>query len=161
MVAWSDYARHVIICVENAFPSGTIARLEAAEPAQCFEVIDQALDAGEGSGYLKSPVVWRDLRAEFVSDADRDYAVLAYHIAPTHAHVLIREAPRFSLEATVERWKAVALTGAGDRMAFGKWIWAPGYYDQILCDVEAIEAARVAIDFHGSEPPKRIGAGCL
>ena len=158
MCAWSDYARHVIICVEDAFPAGTMARLEAAEPAQCFKVIDQALDAGEGSRYLKSPVVWRDLRAEFVAERDRDYTVLAYHIAPTHAHVLIREAPRFSLEATVERWKAVALAGSGDRMAFGKWIWAPGYYDQILREPSDIDAARVAIDFHGTEPSNPPGA---
>jgi hypothetical protein len=121
---WSPLARHVIICVEDAFPSGTVRSLEAAEPRDCFAIIDTALDIGQGSRFLRSPSIWSELRSEFVAPSGGDYAVLAYHIAPTHAHVLIREADRFSLEATVERWKSVALTASSDRRGFGRWILA-------------------------------------
>ncbi len=134
--------------MEDAFPAGTVLRLEAAEPRNCFAIIDAALDAGQGSRYLRSPSIWGELRSEFVAPLGGDYVVLAYHIAPTHAHVLLREAERFSLEATVERWKAVALAGSSDRRGHGRWIWAPGYYDTILQEPDEIEAARTTIDFH-------------
>jgi hypothetical protein len=154
-IRWSDWARHVIICVDDAFPVGTVQSLDAADPEDCFAIIDTALDAGQGSRYLRSPSIWSELRAEFVQHGGPDYDVLAYHIAPTHAHVLIREAQRFSLDATVERWKAVALSTTSDRRAYGRWIWAPGYYDETLEDPAEIEAARIAIDFHTPGVPRR------
>jgi hypothetical protein len=143
-------ARHVIICVEDAFPAGTVQSLEAAEPEDCFAIIDAALDVGQGSRFLRSPSIWSELRSEFASPSGGDYKVLAYHIAPTHAHVLIREAERFSLEATVERWKSVALSASSDRRGFNRWIWAPGYYDTTLQDPAEIEAARIAVNLHAS-----------
>ena len=145
---WSQVARHVIICVKDAFPSGTVRSLEAAEPRDCFAIIDTALDVGQGSRFLRSPSIWSELRSEFVSPSEGDYAVLAYHIAPTHAHVLFREAERFSLEATVERWKSVALSASNEPRGFARWIWAPGYYDTTLREPDEIEAARIAINLH-------------
>jgi hypothetical protein len=153
---WSQFARHVIICVEDAFPAGTVRSLEAAEPRDCFAIIDTALDVGQGSRFLRSPSIWSELRSEFVAPSGGDYKVIAYHIAPTHAHVLIREADRFSLEATVERWKSVALSGSSDRRGFDRWIWAPGYYDTTLHEPAEIEAARIAVNFHTPIPARDV-----
>jgi hypothetical protein len=151
---WSERARHLIICVDDAFPVGTVDHLEAADPRDCFAIIDAALDAGQGSPYLRRPSICSELRSGFAPDSGADYDVLAYHIAPTHAHVLIREADRFSLDATVERWKVMALSTTRDRRAFERWIWAPGYYDTMLEDPAEIEAARVAIGFHAPRGPE-------
>jgi hypothetical protein len=144
----SQWARHIIICVDDAFPAGTVRRLEAARPQDCFAIVDAALDVGEGARYLRAPRIWADLESELLSSRGRDYEVISFYIAPTHAHVLIREAEGFCLETTVERWKAEAIGDLSDPRALDRQIWAPGYFDTVLTDPREIEQTRTAILIH-------------
>jgi hypothetical protein len=145
------WARHIILCVEDAFPSGTVQSLEAAEAGACFGVIDAALDVGQGYPHLRFSVR-EDLEAQFIHSRGPDYEVITFHIAPTHAHVLIRQNDDFPLELTVDRWKKMAFAYSGHSPALAQRIWAPGYYDTVLTDADDIEAARVAIDSHEHPP---------
>jgi hypothetical protein len=150
-VRLSNWARHVIICLDDAFPIGTVKSLKAAEARDCFAVIDAALDMGEGFPHLWASVR-ENLESEFLYLTRPDYEILTFHIEPAHAHVLIRQASAFALDATVERWKARAFLGTRFPPAFARNIWAPGYYDTVLTEPEAIEAARAAIDSHPPPP---------
>jgi hypothetical protein len=151
----STWARHIIICAQDAFPKGTVASLEWAKPADCFSVIDHALDASQGSPFLGSRATWVDLWSELNPSDGREYEVLAHHIAPTHIHVLIKEAEGFDLEATVDRWKAAALSDPNCVRIPDRRFWAPGYYDTILEEAGEIDAARVTIGCHDAARPTR------
>jgi hypothetical protein len=138
--------------MSDAFPLGTVRSLEAAKPAECFGVIDRSLDEGHGSERLCAPTVGADLWAELYGSDVADCEVLAHHVAATHIHVLIREGEAFDLETTVERWKAAALSDPRCRWIPDRRFWAPGYFDAWLEDPAEIEAARLAIESHGSAP---------
>jgi hypothetical protein len=147
----STWARHVIICVNDAFPTGTLKSLEAADASDCFGVIDAALDVGEGFPHLWASVR-KNLESEFMRSRSPDHEVITFHIEPAHAHILIRQSGAFSLDATVARWKAAALAGWRYPRAFVPDIWAPGYFDTVLTEPEDIETARIAIDSHAPPP---------
>jgi hypothetical protein len=149
----SSWARHIILCVDDAFPVGTVRSLEAAAPQDCFAIVDAALDVGQGSRYLWARPIREYLESEFFLPIDRDYEVIKFYLAPTHIHLLIREAEGFSLEAKVEYWKAMAVRGLSDPRDLDPRIWAPGYYDTVLMGPREIEAERMAIDLHRPRAP--------
>ena len=78
--------------------------------------------------------------------------MVAFYIAPTHAHVLITEAEGFCPAATVERWKSMAVRDLSPAGVFDRRIWAPGYFDTVLTDPREIEQARLAIVIHRGRP---------
>jgi hypothetical protein len=126
---WS--VRHIIICVNDSFPAGTVQALQAARPQDCFALIDAALDAGRGTPYLAIPSICENLESEFLVATGADNQVITFCISPTHAHVLIKDTGDFSLDATV----------------------APGYYDTSIRDVRQIESVRMAIVVHEGRSP--------
>jgi len=148
---WS--VRHIIICVNDSFPAGTVQALQAARPQDCFALIDAALDAGRGTPYLAIPSICENLESEFLVATGADNQVITFCISPTHAHVLIKDTGDFSLDATVERWKEGALNGWNGRRAPDERIWAPGYYDTSIRGARQIESVRMAIVVHEGRSP--------
>lgn len=149
---WSPGARHVTFCMGDVFPYGTVRRLMAAKGSACFGIIDSILDEDAGGALLLRAVVADALENALLESAGRDYQLLAWFIAPSHVHVLIREAASLDLAAMVERWKAAAFGAVEQRRLVLLSPWGPGYYDTHLSGVAEIAAAKRAIDHHRSKP---------
>src|SRR6185503_4284919 len=148
----TQYVQHVTYHLADSLPASTLERfqseLRATAPkgwrdAERRREVEEWLDAGHGSCFLKEPSAARTVQNAFLHfDAVR-YRLIAWVVMPNHVHVLFEPQDGWSVARIVSSWK----TFTGRRLATMKGaptrpVWHREYWDRFIRDSQHLSDTR-------------------
>ena len=140
----------ITYCLADA-ARARVARLATAatgiagvSPAR-FSRLEDALDAGHGSCYLRDKRVARLVETAFLHDDSTRYHLLAWVVMPNHVHVLIETVAGCPLSAIVHSWKSYTAKAANQLLVRSGVFWNPDYFDRAIRDERHLASAVVYI----------------
>jgi len=131
----------------DSLPQSTIRRICDVEDAKPLEErhfskqLEDYLDCGTGSCYLKQPEF-----AELVVHAFRKfdgirYRMLAWCVMPNHVHAVFQPLKGHALAGILHTWKSFTALQINRRLGRSGALWQKEYYDHLIRDGEQLKRA--------------------
>jgi REP element-mobilizing transposase RayT len=162
----AETVQFVTFRLADSLPRAVVEAL--SELPDSFAHIDQRLDTGLGSCWLREPAI-----AELVEDAllhfdGERYRLLAWCIMPNHVHVVVEPVGGSTLAAIVQSWKSFTAKQANRRLSRSGSFWHQDYYDRYMrsenhleTTIAYVENNPVAAGFVSTPDAWRWGSGRL
>lgn len=120
----------------DALPTDVVQALaeEALEGTKKWARMEEYLDAGYGSCYLRTPRIARLVEeALFHFDSQR-YRLIAWVVMPNHVHVMIEIFEGWPLDKILHSWKSYTATEANKILQRKGRFWFREYFDRYIRD---------------------------
>ena len=107
-------------------------KIEAEYHEKFSRIVDDWLDAGEGSCILRNPKLSRLVAAVLTHFDGERYLLDAFVVMPNHVHVLFRLLEPFRLESVVKSWKGFTAREINKHLRTRGRLWQPDYWDRLI-----------------------------
>jgi REP element-mobilizing transposase RayT len=97
-----------------------------------FVHIDQQLDTGLGSCWLREPAIAEIVEQALLHFDGERYRLLAWCIMPNHVHVIVAPVGGSTLGAIVQSWKSFTAKEANRRLSRSGSFWHQDYFDRYM-----------------------------
>ncbi len=121
----------------DSLPKAVIKRISDATEHSDVERrrhIEQYLDAGYGTCWLRRPDIARICEEALLYFDGERYWLLAWAVMPSHVHVLIETRSGYSLAKVVKSWKTFTAGESNRRLQRSGGFWARDYFDRYIRD---------------------------
>lgn len=96
--------------------------------------IEQYLNAGYGSCYLRDPRIGRLVENALLHFDSKRYRLFAWVVMPNHVHVLTELFAGHPLDTMLHSWKSYTATEANKILGRDGRFWFPDYFDRYIRD---------------------------
>lgn len=120
----------------DALPKNVLHRLTQEEPddIERSKRIEQYLDQGYGSCWLKQPEIAALVESSLLHTDGQQYRLLAWCIMPNHVHVLIETLPVYPVSTIVQAWKSYTSRHINRQLGRTGTVWMRDYFDRYIRD---------------------------
>jgi len=122
--------QHIVFGLADALPSDIPESI--VDPTERVAWADRALDSAYGSKLLAKHEHAGEVQRCLLHDDGEKYALAAWCVMPTHAHVVVEQFDGFPLAAIIQSWKSVtshAINKAENRRGP---LWRREYFDRFM-----------------------------
>ncbi len=134
----------------DSLPASVLDRLlqETDNDVEKLKRIENLLDAGYGTCWLKQPIVANIVEDALLHGDNQHYRLLAWCVMPNHVHVLIETRDSYPLPKVVQGWKSFTAKLINQHLGRTGTVWMRDYFDRYIRDDRHLAAAIAYI--HGN-----------
>ena len=126
----------------DSLPANVLDRLlqDAGDNAEKLKRIENFLDAGHGTCWLKQPGVADIVEDSLLHGDGQRYRLLAWCVMPNHVHVLIEARENYPLSKVVQSWKSFTARLINRHPGRTGTVWMRDYFDRYIRDDHPLAA---------------------
>ncbi|MGI5837673.1 MAG: REP-associated tyrosine transposase [Chloroflexota bacterium] len=142
---YSGLVQMITYRLADALPKNKLAEFceDLSKPmdAKARQRIEEYIDAGYGSCYLRDPRIAQTIETNLLHFDGIRYHLITWVVMPNHVHVLIEVLQGTSLSKIVQSWKSYTSKVANKLLGREGRLWQPDYFDRVIRDERHLLAA--------------------